>query len=178
MSTLKTSVLAVGIVIAAVVVFFASGADQLIASASGGSVCPAAAGDASATGKSASSCTKTAAAACPAAMAGSGCGKSCAVAACSGKKTGSAAVLAPIREHEGTRMVLTGRYVCGSCDLGIYDTCQAAFRTTDGKNYLLVTNNLSKELRQTAREKDVEIVTHVQKFDGTKYLEVDVVKTL
>ena len=74
-------------------------------------------------------------------------------------------------------MVLTGRYVCGYCDLGVSEKCQAAFRTSDGKNYLLVKNNFTKELKQTARNNDVEIVTHVEKFDGVKYLEVDVVRS-
>jgi hypothetical protein len=182
MSTLKTTLFVSALVIAAAVVFFVSGADQLIASSSNSSACSAVAGDNDKTASSCdkSSCTKTAAAACPAsaAKAGADCAKSCSKSSCTGKKTGSSASLAPIPDREGTRIVLTGRYVCGYCDLGLSETCQAGFRTADGKNYLLVTNNLSKELKQAARSTDVEIVTRVQKYGGVKYLEVDIVRPL
>ncbi len=175
MSKLKMTILVAALVVAAGAVFFFSGPNQLIASSSNSSACPAMAD----TDKAASSCSKTAAA-CPgsAALAGSGCAKSCSKSSCAAKKAGSTASLAPIPDREGSRIVLTGRYVCGSCDLGVSESCQAAFRTSDGKSYLLVKNNLSNELKETARDKDVEIVTRVQKYNGVKYLEVDIVRAL
>lgn len=185
MSTLKTTLLVSALLIAGVVVFFVSGADELIASSINSSGSETVAGNTAGDDKAASccpksSCSKTAAASCPvsAAQAGSDCAKKCATTACTGKKAEKSASIAPIEGREGTKMVLAGRYVCGYCDLGVSDKCQAAFRTTDGKNYLLVKNNFTKELKQTARVKDVEIVTHVQKYDGVKYLEVDVVRSI
>jgi hypothetical protein len=81
-----------------------------------------------------------------------------------------------INEREGARIVLVGHYACGKCDLGLDGGCQPAFQTKDGKNYLLIQNNLSKELETAARETDMEIVTRVKKLDGAKYLEVEVVR--
>jgi hypothetical protein len=45
----------------------------------------------------------------------------------------------------------------------------------------LTRNNLSNrlhELHETAKDKDVEIVTRVRKLDGVKYLEVEAVRDL
>jgi hypothetical protein len=182
MSTLKKTFFASALVIAAVAVFFLSGANQLIASSTNdyAAAVTADTGDEkkSASSCSKSACTTTAAASCPmtTAKAGSDCARSCSKSACTGKKAGKTASITPIEGREGTRMVLAGRYVCGYCDLGVSEKCQAAFRTTDGKHYLLAKNNLTKELKQTARSTDVEIVTHVEKYEGVKYLEVDVVR--
>ena len=102
----------------------------------------------------------------------SGCSSSCV-----GKPSKTAKVES-IEYREGRTVVMEGRYVCGACELGIGENCQPAFRSTDGKNYLLVRNNLSKQLRNDARDKDVEIVSRVRKLDGVKYLEVEVVRPL
>ena len=107
-------------------------------------------------------------ASCP--MAKTGCSKSC------GGKSSKAAKIESIKEREGKTLVLVGRYVCGTCQLGVGGDCQPAFQTTDGKNYLLARNNLSKKLRAEWRGKDVEVVSRVRKFDGVKYLEVEVVR--
>jgi len=93
-----------------------------------------------------------------------------------GPKAAKTAGIESINEREGERIVLAGHYACGYCDLGVSDSCQPGFQTKDGKNYLLVRNNLSKELKTAARDKDVEIVTRVKKLDGVKYLEVEVVR--
>jgi hypothetical protein len=97
--------------------------------------------------------------------------------ACGGKSTKTAKIES-IGDREGKTVVLAGRYVCGTCELGVggEDECQPAFRTKDGKNYLLSKNNLSDRLRADAREKDVEIVSRVKKLDGVKYLEVEAIR--
>ena len=103
--------------------------------------------------------------------------KSACKSACTSKGS-KAASIEDLPFSEGTRIVLTGRYVCGLCNLCVTDECQPGFQTKEDQNYLLVTNNLSDKLRDTARDKDVEIVSRVRKLNGVKYLEVDVVRPL
>ena len=93
-------------------------------------------------------------------------------------KSSKAASIEDLPYREGTRIVLTGRYVCGLCNLRVTEKCQPGFQTKEGQNYLLVTNNLSDKLHGTARDNDVEIVSRVRKLNGVKYLEVDVVRPL
>jgi hypothetical protein len=112
-----------------------------------------------------------AAASCP--MSKAGCSKTC------GSKSAKTAKIESIEQREGKTVVLTGRYVCGTCELGLEGRsgeCQPAFKTKDGKNYLLSSNNLSQRLRAEARDKDVEISSRVRKLDGVKYLEVEVIR--
>ncbi len=101
--------------------------------------------------------------------------KSACKSACMSKGS-KAADIEDLPYREGTRIVLTGRYVCGLCNLGVTEECQPGFQTKEGQNYLLVTNNLSDKLHDTARDNDVEIVSRVRKLNGVKYLEVDVVR--
>ncbi len=122
---------------------------------------------------------------CPKASASTDAGKGCPMSSSHSKggcsqtcaKPSKTADVESIRHREGKTVVLAGRYVCGTCELGVGDDCQPAFRTADGKNYLLIRNNLSQQLRNDARDKDVEIVSRVKKLDGVKYLEVEVVRT-
>jgi hypothetical protein len=131
-----------------------------------------------------SSCAKTAGASsgCPSKTASAGDHKACPTTSsgdCSkpcGPKAAKTASIETIGVREGARVVLVGHYACGYCDLGVSDACQPAFQTKDGKNYLLSRNNLSKELKVSARNTDVEIVTSVKKLEGVKYLEVEVVR--
>lgn len=199
MSKVKVSFLVVGLlaISAAVLAIVGTGqldtpatanADVIVASADAGDTKTASSCSKSA---AASSCSKTstagAAGSCPsmASAAGSGgdkskgCGSSCSTACPSasscGAKQAKTASLEPISKREGERIVLVGHYVCGSCDLGVSEKCAAAFQTKDGKNYLLVKNNLTKDLKEKARKNEVEIVTIVKKFEGEKYLEVETI---
>lgn len=108
---------------------------------------------------------------CP--MSKSGCAKTC------GSKSTKTAKIESIEDREGKTFVLTGRYVCATCDLGAASKngkCQPAFQTKEGKNYLLSKNNLSEQLRGEARDKDVEISSRVRKLDGVRYLEVEAIR--
>jgi hypothetical protein len=182
MSRAKASVLAIGLLAVVAVAFVGAssyvsstksydstsmscdtrGDAQAAASQSSGS-CPRASGVTANTDKKncpmSASCPKTAR-----------CSKSC------GAKSTKTAKVESIEAIEGEVFTLTGRYVCGSCELGIGEGCQPAFKTTDGKNYLLSRNNLSKKLREEARDTNVEIVSRVKKYDGVKYLEVEAVR--
>ena len=188
MSRSKLSLVIVGAIAAAGIIF--AGANLLVASsgdhgASGSSSCQSGVQAKTASScPASSSCTKTAGASggCPSMTAAAGTHKECPAsssAACSkpcGAKAAKTASVESIGEREGTRVVLVGHYACGHCDLGLDSGCQPAFQTKDGKNYLLIQNNLSKELKAAARDTDVEIVTSVKKLDGVKYLEVEVVR--
>jgi hypothetical protein len=192
MSRVKPSVLVVGLFVVAAVAFV--GASSVATSVSKNAAVTTAPCDMQAGAKAVSPhatggcCARTAKAStsCPVRSASTDAGKGCPMSS-SGSKAGCSpsctsrpsktATLESIDYREGKTLVLTGRYVCGTCELGVGDNCQPAFRTTDGKNYLLMRNNLSKQLRSDARDKDVEIVTRVRKFDGTKYLEVEAVRT-
>ena len=183
MTRSRLSLLLVGAIAAAGIVF--AGANLLVASSGDdGSAGSCASADKA---KTASSCaagyTKTADASggCPA-MSAAGTHKACPTSssgACTqpcGPKAAKTASVESIGEREGAKVVLVGHYACGHCDLGLDGGCQPAFQTKDGKNYLLVRNNLSKELKAAARESDVEIVTRVKKLEGAEYLEVEVVR--
>jgi len=209
MSRSKLSLVIIGAIAAAGIVF--AGANLLNASSSDdgasgscSSSAQAKAASSTASGSCAkmascsvsSSCTKTAGASsgCPSMTASAGDHKACPASAAAGDhkacpttssgecakpcgpKAAKTASIETIGEREGARVVLVGHYACGYCDLGVSDACQPGFQTKDGKNYLLSRNNLSKELKATARDTDVEIVTRVKKLDGAKYLEVEVVR--
>ncbi len=198
MSKVKVSFLVVGLLAISAAVLAIVGTGQLNSPATANAdvaVASTDAGDAnseSSCSKNAatSSCSKTATAtagSCPssAALAGAdgdkskGCGSSCSTACPSasscGVKQAKTASIEPISKREGERVVLVGHYVCGSCDLGVSEKCAAAFQTKDGKNYLLVKNNMTVDLKEKARKKDVEIVTTVKKYEGEKYLEVETI---
>ena len=190
MSRAKASVLFVGLFALAAVSFVgtigvaksSSGESGIMAAACEGQSCAQAA----TSHASGSGCAKTArsSGSCPMASSSVDAGKGCPMSsadskACArtcGSKPSKTAKVETIKDREGSTLVLTGRYVCGHCELGVGEDCQPAFRTTDGKNYLLMKNNLSKQLRSDARDKDVEIVSRIKKLDGVKYLEVEVVR--
>jgi len=187
MSRARLSLLIIGVIAVAGVVL--TGANYLVASSTDQSVATMTSCESGAKAKTASSCpvsacTKSAQAStsCPAmtsahAEGGKSCSASSSCMKSCGANAAKTASVETISEREGARVVLLGHYVCGHCELGLSDTsCQPAFQTKDGKNYLLVKNNLSNELRSAARDNDVEIVTRVKKLDGSKYLEVEVVR--
>jgi hypothetical protein len=188
MSRAKLTLLVVGLVAAAAFVFV--GANHLAASSKEAGVnaseCEGSSQAKTASSGKAGSCTRSTMTAgtsksCgnSAAMAG---GKDCSTSssACAkacGEKNVKTASVEAINQREGKQIVLTGHYVCGHCELGVVGKCQPAFQTKDGKNYLLVRNNLSTELRSKARDASVEIVTRVKKLDGAKYLEVEAIRS-
>ncbi len=188
MSRAKWSLLVVGFIAAAAVIV--AGANLLSASSSSELAVKASACETGSHAKSASACpasgctraTKTAGASgCPYSATVAG-GKNCSMGSAAGakacgEKNAKTASIEAVNEHEGKAIVLAGHYVCGHCELGLAGGCQPAFQTKDGKNYLLVKNNLSSELRSKARDTEVEIVTRVKKLDGTKYLEVEAIRT-
>ncbi|UCG52180.1 MAG: hypothetical protein JSW58_01090 [Candidatus Latescibacterota bacterium] len=191
MSKLRASVVVTGLLAIAALVFLAGGAGELIASTINSYTTDTVTSGSGDDGKSTSGCKKKTAS-CPksSAQAASDCSKSCSKTcskacsktcskkSCKGAKSGSAANIETVPYREGRVMVLTGRYVCGNCNLGATKTCHAAFQTSEGKSYLLVKNHLAKKLKRTARETDVMITTRVKKHDGVKYLEVEAIKTL
>lgn len=190
MSKVKVSFLVVGLlaISAAVLAIVGTGqlntpstanADVTIASTDAGDDKAASSSCSKSSAAATSSCSKTATASASACSdkAKAGCGSSCSTAcasasACGVKQTKTASV-EPISKREGERVVLVGHYVCGSCDLGVSEKCAAAFQTKEGKNYLLVKNNLASDLKKSTRKTDVEIVTVVKKYEGTKYLQVE-----
>jgi hypothetical protein len=188
MSKGKVSFLVVGLLAIAATVLAIAGTGQLNASSEMNSEMTVASAEgqtaSSSCAMTASSCSKTAASsACPAtaaamASAGSekkGCAASCPASSSCGDKKTKTASLAPIEQREGERIVLVGHYVCGSCDLGVSEKCAAAFQTKSGKNYLLVKNNLTADLKKKARNDDVQIVTVVKRLDGQKRLQVETI---
>jgi hypothetical protein len=189
MSRAKWSLLVVGFIAAAAVIV--AGANHLSASSSRELAVKAPACENGSHAKTASArpvsgctrATKTAGASgsCPYSATVAG-GKSCSMmgsAACAkacAEKSAKTASIESVNEREGKQIVLAGHYVCGHCELGLAGKCQPAFQTKDGKNYLLVKNNLSTELRSRGQDANVEIVTRVKKLDGTKYLEVEAIR--
>jgi hypothetical protein len=121
--------------------------------------------DAAAAGTKAS-CSKSAAA------------KSAGAHSCSKSASAATASVADIRHREGKRIVLTGKAVCGKCNLGLTEKCNSVFQTADGSAYRLIKNNHVKTMRKTETPNGFRIVSYVRKFDGQKYLEVKNVKTL
>jgi hypothetical protein len=80
-----------------------------------------------------------------------------------------AADMIPYRVN--TRLVLTGTYKCGSCDLGVTDKCQAFIKTTDGHLYPLEKSKNVKNMYASGNKK-FEITARVSKQYGAKYLDV------
>ena len=181
MSKTRVLLLIIGLVAVSAVVF--AGVGRLAASSSTGAELTTTECAGHAKTASSGACTKTsgASASCPVgACAGDKAGKSCSgssAMSCGGKASKTASIES-VPYREGKTIVLAGHYVCGHCELGISDGCQPGFQTKDGKNYLLIKNNLSNELRGTARDKDVEIVTRVKRANGVKYLEVEAIRSL
>ncbi len=92
-------------------------------------------------------------------------------------QTAAAAVDAvPYREDK--RLVLTGMYECGHCELNATEECSPMFKTADGKVYPLWNSDRVAALRNDKAAKNVEIATVVKKVDGVKYLDVKSYKTL
>lgn len=196
MSRVKTAVLAAGLIAVVAVAFV--GASSFVASSSkdSGSASSGCGGHdhaVAATSLAASGCGQTQAASgsktCASGKVSAASDKGCAVSSCPlskagcstpcGSKPSKTAKIESIDNREGDVVVMKGRYVCGTCELGLKAAdggCQPAFQTKDGKNYLLSKNNLSEKLRAEAREKDVEISSRVRKLSGVKYLEVEAVR--
>jgi hypothetical protein len=170
MSKVKVSFLVVGLLAVAAIALAIVGTDQLNASSTANSDITNASADAGDAKTSALPCGGGDKKAC-----GSASSKACPGSSSCGTKQAKTASIEPISKREGQRVVLVGHYVCGSCNLGVSEKCAAAFQTKEGKNYLLVKNNLSKDLKAKTCKSDVEIVTIVKKYEGTKYLQVETI---
>ncbi len=142
--------------------------------------------DKSAAAAAAGTCTKSAATAAggdaccktgavKTAAAGEGC-----KAVCDEAKTASAFkdAVDDIPYRENKRLVLSGAYVCGHCNLKVTEGCSPMFKTADGKIYPLIKNPEAMKLRAADSGNGVEIATSVKKLDGIKYLEVKSYKSL
>jgi hypothetical protein len=84
---------------------------------------------------------------------------------------------AAVPYREGTRMELTGKVVCGSCDLNAAKQCKSVFQTADGSAYWLMNSNLVEKMR-ASDGRNYRIVSRVRKLDGAKYLDVEVVSAI
>jgi hypothetical protein len=92
---------------------------------------------------------------------------------CSKSASTETAKLASIEAKEGTRVVLTGAAVCGSCDIEVTEACATVFKTADGKYFMLLDSKKAQQLKKAKSEKGFEVVTKVRTLDdGEKYLEV------
>ena len=180
-------------IIAAVVALVAVGAVAVMGGAGDVAACDGKTKTASA---QASACTKTASAAkVSAATAGtSSCTKTktasvaatCSKSACCAKmakqthytQVKKTADNIPYRIN--TRVVMTGTYTCGSCDLGATDKCQAFLKTADGELYPMLYNKNVKMMYKMHKsgEKDFEVTARVTKQGGAKYLDVTYYATL
>ena len=76
-----------------------------------------------------------------------------------------------IPNRVNSRVVLSGTYTCGSCDLGMTDTCQAFLKTADGKLYPMEHTSTVKAMKKSGT-KNFEITARVTKQGGAKYLDV------
>lgn len=155
---------------------FAAGVSGSTVAAGSGNCCESKSAGAAA---GASSCDKAAA------MHTAGAGHSCDPAvktAMSGSCTMStqtaAAAVDAIPYREDKRLVLTGVYECGHCELGATAECSPMFKTVDGKVYPLWKSDHVTALLNDKTTKNVEIATVVKKVDGVKYLDVKSYKTL
>jgi hypothetical protein len=90
----------------------------------------------------------------------------------------AAASVDAIPYREDKRLVLTGVYECGHCEVGATAECTPMFKTADGKVYPLWNSDRVSALRNDKTTKNVEIATVVKKVDGVKYLDVKSFKTL
>lgn len=175
-SMIKSAVVAPGAAPILNTAAFAAGVSGSTVAAGSGSCCESKSAGAAA---GASTCDKAAA------MHTAGAGHSCDAAAktaMSGSctmstKTAAAAVdVVPYREDK--RLVLTGMYECGHCELGATAECSPMFKTADGKVYPLWNSDHVTALRKDNTAKNVEIATVVKKVDGVKYLDIKSYKTL
>jgi hypothetical protein len=152
----------------------AAACDESAKSASASSCCAKSADAATAS----SGCTRSAATTTAAGAGGDACCKSgkaaSASAACDKSKTDTAfnGTVDEIPYRENKRLVLTGVYMCGHCNLKATESCSPMFKTADGKVYPLLKNPESNDLRGADTGNGVEIASSVVKIDGIKYLEV------
>lgn len=73
-----------------------------------------------------------------------------------------------------SRVVLTGTYKCGSCDLQATDKCQAFLKTASGKLYPIAAGASVKEMHKLHAKgsNEFEVTARVTKQGGAKYLDV------
>jgi hypothetical protein len=77
------------------------------------------------------------------------------------------------------RLVLTGSMECGSCSHHATAACAPLLKTSDGKIYPLINNQLVSKMRHDESAKNgFEVSTRVKKLYGVKYLDVVAYKTL
>jgi len=149
-----------------------AGAKASTASAS--SSCSAAAKTASA-----GTCTRSA-------TASSGCcasGKAAVAGYTKGECGDNAAALNEITDEvpygERKRVVVAGTMECGHCTFNKTAGCAPLIKTSDGKVYPLLNDDMVKRMRKTKTEEGFELSARVRKLeDGVKYLEVVSFKAL
>ena len=133
-------------------------------------------------GSSCTSTTKTASAAkvssCTGAASASSCSKTAqAQSSCCAKQAKTAhyeqvkKAADQIPNRVNSRVVLTGTYTCGTCDLGMTDNCQAFLKTADGKLYPMEHSSKVKAMKSCSA-KNFEVTARVTKQGGSKYLNV------
>jgi hypothetical protein len=89
-------------------------------------------------------------------------------------------ISADLPYHESKRLVMTGEYVCGKCDLSKMESCQGFLKTAQGDLYPLLKGAKTKMMGKLAHTdtNTFEIVGRVKVLDGVKYIEVTSVTVL
>jgi hypothetical protein len=81
----------------------------------------------------------------------------------------------PYRENR--KVVMSGKLLCGKCDLGAFAECQPLLKTAEGKIYPLAHGLQVKAMRKTGAD-SYEVSSQIKKIDGVKFLDVRAFKAL
>jgi hypothetical protein len=129
----------------------------------------------------ASGCCKEGAQASAAMAGGDGCAKSAAAGskeACEQAKTASLkGVVDEMPYRESKKVVLTGAYACGHCQLHKTEECSPMLKTADGKVYPMLQSNQVAEIK-AAKAASIQVTGVVKKVDGVKFIDVKSYKAI
>lgn len=129
----------------------------------------------------ASGCCKEGAQASAAMAGGDGCAKSAAAGskeACAQAKTASLkGVVDEMPYRESKKVVLTGAYACGHCQLQKTEECSPMLKTADGKVYPMLQSNHVAEIK-AAKAASIQVTGVVKKVDGVKFIDVKSYKAI
>ena len=129
----------------------------------------------------ASGCCKEGAQASAAMAGGDGCAKSAAAGskeACAQAKTASLkGVVDEMPYRESKKVVLTGAYACGHCQLQKTEECSPMLKTADGKIYPMLQSNHVAEIK-AAKAASIQVTGVVKKVDGVKFIDVKSYKAI